>query len=339
MKRWLPILIGLIITALALVLAFQNTDFAAVLAAMRAIKPGWAVAGLAAVAISASTRGARWSLLLEGRLKLVDAFWLWTLGFLFNNVLPFKLGEVARAVLAGRRPGMSFGAALSSVVVERLFDMVAVVMLVGIAIVSQPLPDWAKQAGAVMGVGALGALVALAVAARNPQGALTLGSQLIGWVPRMGSERARALLAPFVEGLGGVRDWRTFAGGFGMTLVAWVASIAAMWIMMMVFWDSVPLKDAVLALSAAGLGVTVPSAPSSVGPYEAAVIAVLTAIQYDRATTQAFAVVAHAAIFVVTSALGLIGLLREGVSFGQIAREAQDVRSHAPEGEAGKIRS
>ncbi len=334
MKRWITIIGGLLISALALYLAFRQTDFAGVLAAVERVKPGWAIAACATIALSAFVRGVRWNILLEGRLKVVDAFWLWVVGFLFNNVLPLKLGEIARALLAGRRPGNSFGASLSSVVVERLFDMVAVALLLGIALVGLPLPGWAKQAGAVMGVGAVSALAALAGVARYPQGALNLGVKILGVIPTLGQERVRAFLSPLVEGLGGVASWRTFAAGFGMTVVSWAMSALAMGVMMMAFWPVVPPIVAVLAVGAAGLGVSVPSAPSGVGPYEAAVIAVLTAISYDRSTTQAFAVVMHAAMFAVTSVLGLIGLLREGVSFGQIAREAQEVRTHAAEVEA-----
>src|SRR5258705_5414282 len=134
MKRWITIAVGVLISAVAFFFAFRQMNFNEVWAAVTHIQPGWALAACVLIGISAFARGVRWSILLQRRLPVMDSFWLWVIGFLFNNVLPLKIGEVARSVLAGRRPGMSFTAVLSSVVVERLFDIVAVVTLLGISL-------------------------------------------------------------------------------------------------------------------------------------------------------------------------------------------------------------
>jgi hypothetical protein len=327
MKRWILILLGLIISAVALYFSFRNTNLAAVGAAFRDARYEYAVLGALLLVVGTFVRGLRWRVLTGKRLTFADAFWLWNIGFLFNDLLPAKLGEVARSLLAGRRPGMSFTSALSSVVVERLFDMVSVVLLLAIALAGNPLPGWATQAGLLMAAFAVAGIVVLAFAARRPEGALKIGVWLFALLPMFSRERARAFLAPFVDGLGGVRDLRTFAAGLGLSFLAWALSVASGWALMAAFWTNPPAMVAILILAAAGLGVSVPSAPAGIGPFEAAVVGVLTVIHYDISLSQSYALANHAIVTVTTIVLGLIGLAREGVGFSEIARQAQGARA------------
>jgi hypothetical protein len=331
MKRWIVLIVGLLISAVALYFAFRNANLAELGAAFRSARYEYALLSVLILVISTLVRGLRWRVLTEGRLTFGDGFWLWNIGFLFNDVLPARLGEIVRSLLAGRRPGMSFTSALSSVVVERLFDMVTVVLLLAIALAGNPLPDWATRAGLLMATLAVLGIGLLAFAARRPAGTLKLGVKLLALLPTFGEERARAFLAPFIEGLGGVRDRRTFAGGLGLSFLAWALSVAAGWALMFAFWPNPPLSVAVLILAAAGLGVSVPSAPAGIGPFEAAVVGALTVIHYDVSLSQSYALANHALVTLATIGLGLIGLGREGVSFGGMARQAQDLRRHEPQ--------
>jgi uncharacterized protein (TIRG00374 family) len=221
---------------------------------------------------------------------------------------------------------MHFTSALSSIVVERLFDFVSVVVLLGIVLLGLPLPGWATTAGAAVGAGSVAAIVALAIAARRPEWALNVGSWILAIIPRVSREQARSFLAPFVDGLGGVSDPRTFALGLTLSVLAWLGSGVATWVMMLAFWHSVPLIVAMMAVAAAGLGIAVPAAPSGVGPYEAAVIGVLSAIGYNADISRSFAFALHGANFIMTSSLGVIGLMREGLSFQEVASEARALK-------------
>ncbi len=326
MKRWQIVLIGLLISAAFLYASLRQADPARIIEAYRTARWGFVALSFAMVVGTVYLRALRWSVLTQGRLSVGDSFWLFNIGFLFNNVLPARLGEFARAMLAGRRPQMHFTSALSSIVVERLFDLVSVVVLLGIVLLGLPLPGWATTAGAAIGVGSVAAIVVLAAAARWPEWALNLGSRILAIIPRISQEQARGFLAPFVDGLGGVSDPRTFALGLMLSVVAWLGSGVATWVMMLAFWSSVPLIVGMMAVAAAGLGIAVPAAPSGVGPFEAAVIGVLSAIGYDANISRSFAFALHGANFLMTSVLGVIGLMREGISFQEVASEARALK-------------
>ena len=334
MKRWQTLVIGLAISALFLILALHRANPAAMLGAFRKARYGFAVLAFGLIILTVLLRGLRWSVLTQRRLSVIDSFWLFNIGFLFNNVLPVRLGEFARAALAGRRRGMHFTSALSSIVVERLFDMVSVVILIGIVLIALPLPDWATTAGAAMGAIALVGIIILALAARHPNGALATGSRLLALLPRLTREGAYTFLQPFIAGLGGVSDLRTFGLGMGLSIFAWLFSGFVAWVLMLAFWTHAPLVVGQMVVAAAGLGIAVPGAPAGLGPFEAAVIGSLTATGYEADTSRSFALALHALNFVATSLFGALGLLREGVSFGQVAHEAQTL--HTAEREGGE---
>jgi uncharacterized protein (TIRG00374 family) len=326
MKRWHTAVLGVLISIAALFFAFRQADVEAIAAAFQNARYEYIALGGLLILFTTGLRGLRWRVLTDGRISAIDGFWLFNIGFLFNNVLPVRLGEFARAALAGRRSRMHFTSALSSIVVERLFDMVSVVVMLGMVFVLlENLPGWTTTAGAVMGGIALAGIVGLAFAARQPDGALTLAARLLAILPRISREQASRFLRPFVDGLAGVSDWRVFAGGMLLSLLAWLASALAGWVLMLAFWPDPSPVAAILAVAAAGLGIAVPAAPSGVGPFEAAVIAALIAIGYNADLSRSFALALHAANFVMTSGIGLLGLMREGMSFSEVARAAESV--------------
>ncbi len=322
MKRWHILLIGLAISAVTLFFALRRANLTNILSAFRTANYGFVALTMVLIVGQVAIRSLRWAVLTQGRLSFIDAFWLWSVGMMFNNVLPARLGEFARAGLTGRRPRMHFSSALSSIVVERLFDMVLVVIMFGVVLTSLEMPDWAKGAGTGMGVVAVLGIVILGYTARRPEGTLKIGARLLALIPTIDEEQAKAFLQPFVEGLGGVSDMRTFILGLGLSIVAWLMSGIAGWILMLAFWPNASVLDGMLAIVGAGLGVAVPAAPSGIGPYEAAIIGLLTAIGYDGDVSRSYAFTMHIAIIVVTGLLGVVGLLREGMSFGEVARAA-----------------
>lgn len=326
MKRWQSILIGVLISAVAIFLAFRKANFAEIGEALATARYGWVLLSIALTLVGMALRGLRWSVLLNGQISPVDGFWLFSIGFFFNDVLPARLGELARAYLAGRRPNMHFGSALSSVVVERLMDMVCVAGMAGIVLLLVDLPAFVRGAGLLMGLGAVSALVVLAIAARFPDQMLDFASGLLGRLPGLTADQVRAFLSPFIDGLKGVSDFRVFVLGLGISILAWAISGVQTWLVMFAFWDNVPLVDGFLATVGAGLGFSVPSAPSGLGPFHAAIIGVLTAVGYDADLSRTFAILLHAMSFVVTVAVGAIGLLREGVSFSDVAAGARSLQ-------------
>jgi uncharacterized protein (TIRG00374 family) len=330
MKRWQSLILGIVISTAALALALRQASISQVVEALGSARYEFVLACAAMVALGTLVRGWRWSTLTEGRLSAIDGFFLFNIGFLFNNVLPARLGEAVRAYLAGRHPEMHFTSALSSIIVERLFDMASVVMIIGALLLMLPLPGWATTAGVVMGGIALAGIGVLAVAAHYPRFVLQLGSRVLGLIPRFSEARGHTLLQPYVDGLAALRDWSVFFVGLGISILAWIVSCLAGWVLMLAFWNRPPLRDGFLAIAAAGLGISVPGAPSGIGPFEAAVTEVLAFVGYIREAAFGYALVLHAVNIATTSLLGMVGLLREGVSFKEALQATEQQQESRP---------
>jgi hypothetical protein len=329
-RRWFPLLLGLLISGIALYFAFRATDWNEVWGAFLTARIEYLVLGALLIPVSTLARGMRWSVMLQGRINPLEGTSLFTIGQMANNVLPARLGEMVKAVLVARRPSVNFTMAVSSIVVERLFDLGGVVMVLAATVILLPLPEWATAAGIVMAIGSVSGIIVLAWAARWPEPALRLGTWALALLPMFSKERARALLEPFVDGLAPVRDWRTFGLTLLWTVIAWAVSVVLAWVVMLAFFPNAPFPMGMLALAAAGLGVSFPSAPANVGTFQAAIIAVLVAAGYDRSHSQSYSIALHAITFVMINLQGLISLLFEGVNPREVIQSATAAREHEP---------
>ena len=163
------------------------------------------VALVAVSLMSLYVRAQRWRVLLRpvGDIELYPALSATAIGFGASSVLPFRLGELLRPALLGRRAGVGMSAALSSVVLERLFDMLLVIgCFLGLAL-AYPIPRAMRQASWVLAAMASVGFVVLLAMQRNRALADRLIGSALGFVPA----RARRGLAPlctaFLNGLAG----------------------------------------------------------------------------------------------------------------------------------------
>lgn len=325
-NRWQPIALGILISGIALFFLLRQLNIADLVDIVRNARFEYIILTIFLTSGLTLIRGWRWQVLTDNRLSIMDGFWLFNIGFLFNNVLPARLGEFARAYLAGRRQDLEFSSALSTIIVERLFDMVSVVVMFGIVLIGLDLPRLATAAGLIMGSLAVAGIIVLALVARFPESSLSLSRKVADRIPGLSGESAVSFLSPFITGLSGVSKLRIFLAGLFLSIVAWVLSGLVGWVLMHAFWDSMPIMMGQLAIAAAGVGIAVPAAPSGLGPYEAAVTGVLTAMNYPIEVSSTYAFTLHFASIVATSILGMLGLLREGVRFSEVADAARSLR-------------
>jgi hypothetical protein len=266
-------------------------------------------------------RTLRWRLLLmqDGvPLALVPLWHATAIGFMANNLLPARAGEVARAYAARHLLGIRFTVAFGSVAVERVLDGIVLVALMGVAIAAGGLPrgtavggvaltDIASVALLVFGV-ALGLALAV-VHWPGPARALvrgTLGRVLPG--------RAYASLTRVLDGLLAGLDSLKSARRFGLvtawSVVVWATGAASYWLGFQAFGLDVPWSGAVLLQSLVAFGVAIPSSPGFFGPFEAVARATLALYAVPVAAAVSFAVAYHLAAFIPISLLGLWSLSR-----------------------------
>jgi hypothetical protein len=246
------------------------------------------------------------------------------IGYMANNVLPLRAGEVVRVYVVARRWDAAgaprrFWLVLATLVVERVLDSLTVVAILAGLVLLIPVPpalEWAALVVLAIDAGAVGVLV---LAARQPARARGLLERLTARWPRL----ARLVTHAFdtaLEGLDGIRARRHWGPLAAWTAAAWLLPAVAAWLMLRAAHVEVPFVAAWAVLAAVGLGVSIPSAPGYVGVWHAAAVLALGIFGVPATQALGFALLLHASHYVPVTLLGWAYLLREHVSLGEAAR-------------------
>jgi glycosyltransferase 2 family protein len=327
-SRPLQWLVGLAVSLVALGVALRGVHIAEMVAALRQTNYVWVAVALGFDWLGLYFRALSWYIILERRVPYLRAFSALNEGYLLNNILPLRLGEVGRAYLVSRKQTFSASQALSSVLVERVIDLCMVVGLLGTFLPIVAGLEWARQAAltsVVITVLALGGLFALA---RCREEALGVFRRVAVHVPRLNRQHWELRLGAFIDGMEALRDGRRFAAAAVCSAMAWVCSGVTTSVLLL----SLPLHPGssiwimgFFTLVITGLGAGLPSAPASAGVFELSVVAALSVFKVDSSLALSYALVYHLVFFGLTTILGAWELAREGESVAHLVQVAQTI--------------
>jgi glycosyltransferase 2 family protein len=316
-RRWLP---GVIISLIAIVLIVRYVDLDRFIEAIRRANYWLLLSYLVLSVIWLMARGIVWRTLLRGRASYQDVFWTLCEGYLLNNFLPFRLGEIGRAFLLGRKTKLGFMDVLSTIVIERIFDLAF-----SAAILLSAVPFVVGAAGAGRIAVLIGALVVvgavvLYLLARNREWALGLFQRLsVRWpkLQALGGE----LLDSLFSGLAILTDGWLFLRFLLQMMINWAIAILEFFLLLLAFFPQARLLWSMFGLGAVAFGNAVPSMPGAVGTYEAALGGALTLLSGDQSTALAVALTTHLIGYLVTGILGTYALSREGETLMGVFRQ------------------
>lgn len=330
-KRWLP---GAVISLILIAVILHFVDFHTVAEAVR--RANYYILGIAMVLsfLWMALRAAVWWTLLRERAPYKDVFFTISEGYLLNNFLPFRLGELGRAFLLSRKSSLTFMEILPTIVIERAVDLVysALVLLAAIPFVVGAQDS--AQIGIVIAVVVLAGIAALYLLARNRQWALALFHKLSArWpvIQRFGGE----FLEAFFSGLAVITDgWVFVRFLFWMTL-DWIVAIVSYFLIIRAFFPQAEWTWALFGLGAAAFGGAIPSLPGAVGTFEGAFGGALTLLSGDQSTSLAVALTARLYNYLNSGVLGFIGLAREGQTLSGIYQQLMNFRTKKEKGSEG----
>ena len=311
MKRALIVAAALIVGVFVW-LAVRTIDLELTWQALREAEAVWVVPSLALLALSAPLRALRWwAVFAPGRrppLKAATKALL--IGLFFNSILPFRAGEAARLVYLARRTGVSRAETLATIAVERVFDVLALVLILFVSLPFLPEVTWLQAAvwlALVLGVG-----LGLAVGVLFVFGDRALRALLwpLRWLPFLSVERLEWAPRNLGSGLAALRSLEVAGAGAVLTILSWLVLATSTWALMPAFDLDLGFEAASLVLVAVGLAMIVPSPPAALGVFEGAVVVALVAFDVDASVALSYALVLHAVNFVPYLAAGLLVLPR-----------------------------
>ena len=209
MRQRYTIIIGVGVSTLMLVLVLASVDLERLRDAFAAAEYGYVFPAFGLLVIGHVTRAVRWRALLRGRLSLRHAFNILNVSYLFNGALPFRLGEVARIFLATQAgPPVPAFTTLSTILVERLLDLLSVLGMLGLVLAMLSVPAFITTAGLALGGGSLMGIGLLVALAHRPEWAFRLVALAERLLPVLARWSLRSTVARFLEGLQPLTSWR-----------------------------------------------------------------------------------------------------------------------------------
>lgn len=307
-RRILKPLLGLIVAGIFSFMFLRQIELGRLMSAIASVNTGWLVGAFALLLLGYAARVARWRQMLaieNPTISCRQCAGPFMAGFALNNVLPFRLGDVARAFGFSQQLRVSPTLTLSTLVVERLLDLMLILLLLGVAIEVSGI-----GVSRLLGVSALvlilmasGTLLLL-LFPRLLTGLMHLGVRLlVRWLPRVG-----ARVAPEVEQierlLGKLAKRNTAVGLLLWSVLAWGAEGGVYWCLAKGLSALAVTEASWLALPVGTLATLIPSTPGYVGTFDYFTMQAMHLSGNDIMTSAAYALLVHLILWLPVTLIG-----------------------------------
>jgi hypothetical protein len=320
--------IGLAVSAVFTYLAVRGVRFHEVWEGLRESNYWWAVPSVGLVALSVAIRAFRWQLLFAARTRppygpVLSAT---VLGMFVNNVLPARAGEVARVIALHQTAGTSRAEAIVTVVVERLYDVIALLVMLFVLLPWLPHVAWV-HAAAFLAIGVLAVtVVSIIVLVAFGERPFRFLLRPLARLPFVSLERTEVVATNLVRGAAALRDpWLATVAAL-LSAVMWMLLALSAWMLMLGFSLGLSPLAGGLVIVAVGLSMILPSSPAAVGVFEAATLVALQAYGIPKSQGLSYALVLHAANFFPYIVAGLVVLRTHTLSLRQKASTIAEAR-------------
>lgn len=319
------LIIGLAVGAVFFYLALRGVDLDQAIAAL-AQTDYWLVAFSAAVMMAAHlVRAIRWRLLLAP-VKLLNTASLFSallIGYAANTFVPAHLGEFLRAFVIGKKHAISASAALGSIVVERIVDVISLIGLMAVVLIVHPFPDWVTTSGVIMLVGSL-LLCVLLIACKRFENQTTAWIRVLAHpLPARIGGRLETLALNFLRGVVPLKSAAHYAAALVLSIAIWFCYAAANYIFLAAF-DLVSRYHlawyvGLVVLVFTTISVVIPSTPGYVGTFHYLCQVSLVMFGVSSSEALSFAVIAHLVGVAPVAVAGLACAHHEGVAIYRAA--------------------
>lgn len=329
LKRW-QLWLGVLLSGVFLYLALRGLDLGEVWRHVRTARYWWLLPGVAIYFFGVWARTWRWHYMLRALkpVPLGRLFPVVCIGYMGNNIYPARIGELIRAYVLRRKEGVSVSASLATILVERIFDGVIMLLFVFVGLPLAPnIPlDWRRFVVffSLLFFGALAVFFVIAASPRRAQAAYNWAIDRL--VPERFREPLRGFADRFMEGLYFLRSGQDVAMIFATSLVVWLSETGKYWFVMHAFDFEVSFFVLMLMNGVVNLFTTIPSAPGYVGTFDEPGIEILKAFGVNENIAGAYTLVLHAALWFPITALGAWYMWRESLTWSDLSEASRIVR-------------
>jgi glycosyltransferase 2 family protein len=271
-------------------------------------------------------RSKRWGTVFNRafQMKIRDLFPAMMIGYLTNNIFPARAGEFLRAFILGNRCNISKSTVLATIIVERLADLLVLMLLLFIFAAVYPLPGWLKNAGQIVGLICLVILGVLFTLSYRGDWILDRLIRRLTFLPKSVLLRIEDLCIQFIAGLKGLQDNRHFLLFTFCTVIVWLLESVIVWMVSQAFSLDLSITHALFILVAVGIGTIIPSSPGYIGTFEFFAVNALATLGINESRALGFTLTLHICMILGTSIIGGLCLAASGQTFFGLRRATQE---------------
>jgi glycosyltransferase 2 family protein len=320
---------GILISVVLIWWVLRGVDLTEVMVYVRQAHLGYLLISVFIGTAGYFVRALRWKVFLDPIQRdtgLHNRFKAVSIGFAINNVFPLRLGEIARPVVFSRMEGMAVSSAVGTLVIERVFDTIALTTLL---IVPVLLPSFPRELIAenqsllilfkAAFTGVVVVLVVLLALLLFPAPTVRLAEAVGGRLPDPWGGRIVQALEMFLEALNALRSPRVILLGLLWSYVFWIWHGLSFWFAFLAFGVEAPIEAAFFVEAVIGFVVAIPAAPGFFGTFQVgALLALVTTYGIAEAPVVAFAFGYHITTFIPITVIGLIYASRVGLSVAEL---------------------
>ena len=312
--------IGIIISLLFLYLALRNVNYGNLLVSLQQANYLYLIPAIVLLMLTMWFRALRWYYLLGSvkRVTILNVFSAVMIGFMANNMLPVRIGELVRAYTLGRKENISKSLSLATIVVERILDGFTLLTFLLVVLIFFPFPDWVKEAGLYSFLFFVFIVIFLICLKKFRDAVLKFFEYLVSPISQRLSEKIKELLISFITGFDILKNKRQIAFVLFYSFAIWTVYAALTLLVFMSFNFELPAYAPFLFIVILTFGVMIPSSPGYVGTYQFFCVTGLAFWGIKESDALGFSLVFHASQYFPITIVGLFYLWRDNISFKEV---------------------
>lgn len=334
--------IGLLLSAVCLFMVFRKVDWNALWASLASLNYAYVVGAIAVFLTTFTIRTLRWQALLNPakEIPFKRLFSVIFIGYMANNVLPARLGELVRAYVLSKKEGVRKSTTIATIFIERIFDGLSLLFILGLFMVLYashviPLhaafPAWVNKAGLLACVGFVGAFGFVAALEYSPKTGEAMKAAIRQFLPAKAQDRAISVLDAFQGGVSCLRSFKSLMFVFAASLVVWLIEGTTYYLVGHAFGMQVAFHAFLVTMVVVNLGTIIPSAPGFVGTFQLFCVVALGLFGVKHEAALSYGLVLNMAEYLPVTAFGVVFLAAEGLKFDSVLHPDTDTEMPADE--------
>ena len=315
---------GLAISFVFLYFAFKDVDWSDFFKSLISINYIWLIPGFVSVIASFVIRAVRWKMLLDPLQKVAfkDTFPSTMIGYMGNNILPFRLGDLLRAYSFSKDTGRTKSSTIASLLLERILDLITTLGALGLILAYFPrFPAWAAKIGYATILLVILLVLFTFFMQLKSEYVVRFTTFLLTPMPDKWGIIVGKKIASFSDGLQIVSQYKKYFGLLLISVLHWPIYISTVWFTFQAFGYSYGIIEAFVVLVFITFAVAIPSAPGYVGTFHGLVVASMALFGLAGDSARAFSVILHGVNYIPVTLVGFYYYWNRRLTFNEIESE------------------